>query len=83
MNTAGKAASQQISKRDTPVSVVLLMHTVASHRDHTEYWAVGHQLIHHRNPYDSKAILRMIDPTETRKNRVLRNPPSALFITRR
>lgn len=63
------------------ILVFAMSNDEASSRDYTEYWAVGHQLIHNRNPYDSRAILRLVDPTETHRNMVLRNPPSALFIT--
>lgn len=63
------------------ILVLAMSNDEASNRDYTEYWAVGHQLIHNRNPYDSKAILRIVDPTETHKNMILRNPPPALFIT--
>jgi len=52
-------------------------------RDYTEYWAVGHQLIHHRNPYDSAEILKLLhDSGSTASTHmILRNPPTALFMT--
>jgi hypothetical protein len=55
----------------------------ATNRDYTEYWAVGQQLIHRGNPYDSAAIMRVAHAAgETQNtNMILRNPPTALFIT--
>jgi hypothetical protein len=53
----------------------------ALHRDYFEYWAVGHQLVHRSNPYDSTAILKMLDELHAPPtNMILRNPPYALFI---
>jgi hypothetical protein len=57
----------------------------ATNRDYTEYWAVGHQLVHHRNPYDAQALLLILQAAGSKANEhthmILRNPPSALFIT--
>jgi hypothetical protein len=63
------------------ILVLAMNNDEAGNRDYWGYWAAGHQLIHHQNPYDSKAIVRMVDPTGKRKSMVLRNPPYALFIT--
>jgi hypothetical protein len=57
----------------------------ATNRDYTEYWAVGHQLVHHGNPYDAPALLLILQAAGSKANEhthmILRNPPSALFIT--
>ena len=59
--------------------------TEALNRDFTEYWAVGHQLVHRRNPYDSRAIVSFLQAAGSKAtvqtHMILRNPPSALFIT--
>jgi Glycosyltransferase family 87 len=58
----------------------------AAARDFVSYWATGHQLVHHRNPYDRDAIYALehtaglgagIDP---RTVLIMRNPPWALPI---
>jgi hypothetical protein len=58
----------------------------AAARDFVSYWATGHQLVHHRNPYDRDAIWAIehtaglgagIDP---RTVLIMRNPPWALPI---
>jgi hypothetical protein len=58
----------------------------AAARDFVSYWATGHQLVHHRNPYDRDAIYSLehaaglgagIDP---RTVLIMRNPPWALPI---
>lgn len=55
----------------------------ATSRDYTEYWAVGQQILHHANPYDSAAILRLLHAAggKSNTNMILRNLPTALFIT--
>ena len=63
------------------VLVLTMSNDQAGSRDYFEYWAVGHQLIHNQNPYDSRAIVQLVDRTEKRKNMILRNPPYALLIT--
>ena len=54
-------------------------------RDFMEYWAAGHQLVQHENPYDPAAILRLFRsagyPAGRDMVQIVRNPPSALFIT--
>jgi hypothetical protein len=54
----------------------------AANRDYTEYWAVGQQLVHHGNPYDSAATMRIMQAAgdTSNTNMILRNPPTALFI---
>lgn len=57
----------------------------ATNRDYTEYWAVGHQLVHRGNPYDAASILLILQAAGSKATEhthmILRNPPSALFIT--
>ena len=55
----------------------------AANRDFISYWAAGHQLVHHGNPYDSAAILQILHAGGCKVNThmILRNPPSALFLT--
>jgi hypothetical protein len=55
----------------------------ASGRDYVLYWAVGHALVHHGNPYDARPILTMLHAGGYQLNTrmLLRNPPTALFIT--
>jgi len=55
----------------------------AANRDYDEYWAVGHQLVHHGNPYDSAGVLRVLQAGGSKgtSHMILRNPPSALFLT--
>lgn len=55
----------------------------AVNRDYTEYWCVGHQLVRSENPYDAGAILRLVQDSGSKAttNIILRNPPTALFIT--
>ena len=64
------------------ISASLLGSGAAGTKDFVSYWAAGRQLIHHANPYDGDAILRLEqsagypsgDPTL-----IVRNPPSALL----
>jgi hypothetical protein len=63
--------------------VVPLIGKVAGGRDFTVYWATGQQLVHHANPYDASAMIRIehsagfISPGAL----FMRNPPWALGIT--
>src|ERR1700751_4810736 len=52
-------------------------------RDLIEYWAAGHQLLRHANPYDPVAILHMERAVglEAKEPRVSLSPPSVLFVT--
>jgi hypothetical protein len=60
----------------------------AANRDYIAYWAVGHQLVHHSNPYDGPEILRLEWTAGLTDNRpsfisnppTLRNPPIFLFL---
>jgi hypothetical protein len=54
----------------------------AANRDFISYWAAGHQLRHHANPYDSDQILRMEKSLGYQNKRplVMRNPPLAFFL---
>jgi hypothetical protein len=54
----------------------------AANRDFISYWAAGHQLVHHENPYDGNAILRLERDAGFADNRpfFMRNPPSAFFL---
>jgi hypothetical protein len=65
------------------ILAVAMSGSEAANRDYDEYWAVGHQLVHHGNPYDSAAVLRILQAGGCKgtSHMILRNPPSALFIT--
>jgi hypothetical protein len=54
-----------------------------ANRDYISYWAAGQQLVHRENPYDGAAILRIEHAASYEVNRpfLMRNPPSALFLT--
>lgn len=55
----------------------------AGSRDFVEYWASGHQLVHHANPYDAGAILgleRSAGYPAGIPVLILWNPPSALLL---
>jgi hypothetical protein len=54
----------------------------AANRDYISYWAAGHQLVHHGNPYDGASILRLERSAGFLDNRpfFMRNPPSAFFL---
>jgi hypothetical protein len=56
--------------------------STASNRDYISYWAAGHQLVHHGNPYDSESILRLERSAGFADNRpfFMRNPPTAFFV---
>jgi uncharacterized membrane protein (UPF0127 family) len=52
-------------------------------RDFVEYWASGHQLAHHANPYDQDAILRLERSLGFPSNLpvlIMWNPPPALLL---
>ena len=60
--------------------VVPLAGHMAGSRDFVSYWATGSQLVHHANPYDREAIMR-IEHTAGLDDRavlLMRNPPWAL-----
>jgi hypothetical protein len=55
----------------------------AGTRDFVEYWASGHQLAHHANPYDRDAILRLERSVGFPSNipvLIMWNPPPALLL---
>jgi hypothetical protein len=55
----------------------------AGSRDFVEYWASGHQLVHHGNPYDSDEILKLERSAGFPSGvptLVMGNPPSALLL---
>lgn len=54
---------------------------IASGRDFVVYWATGQQLVHHANPYDGKAMMRIEHSaglTAQTGVMLMRNPPWAL-----
>ena len=55
----------------------------AANRDFISYWAVGKQLIHHGNPYDGPAILKLENDAGSSDFApfFMRNPPIAFFLT--
>ena len=59
----------------------LLGHNAAGTRDFVEYWAAGQLIVHHANPYDSAALLRLERsagfPSDIPAI-IIGNPPSAL-----
>jgi hypothetical protein len=55
----------------------------AGTRDYVEYWAASRQLVHHADPYDAVAILRLEDSAgypEGLPAQLMPNPPSALLL---
>jgi hypothetical protein len=54
----------------------------AANRDFVCYWAAGHQLASHGNPYDGQAILRLEQQAGFTDSRpfFMRNPPTAFFM---
>jgi Glycosyltransferase family 87 len=63
--------------------VTLLTGSTAGTRDFTAYWAVGRQLAHHANPYDSAAIVaieRAAGLSAVNGAMFVRNPPWMLPI---
>lgn len=55
----------------------------AGNKDFISYWAAGQLLIHHANPYDSAAVLRVEKAAgfHAEKPLIMRNPPYALVLT--
>ncbi len=63
------------------ICVVTLAGDVASARDFVVFWATGQQLIHHANPYDAAAMMRIEHAAGLNKgygSLFMRNPPFAL-----
>ncbi len=54
----------------------------AANRDFISYWSVGKQLIHHGNPYDGPAILKLEKDAgfSDAAPFFMRNPPIAFFL---
>lgn len=54
----------------------------AAQRDFISYWSAGQQLVHHQNPYDAAAILRIEKSAGFEGGRpfFMRNPPNAFFL---
>jgi hypothetical protein len=51
-------------------------------RDTISYWAAGHLLIHHQNPYDAATVMGLEQSVGFKGSdpMVMRNPPYALFL---
>lgn len=63
------------------ICAALLGSNAAGSRDFVEYWASGHQLVDHLNPYDAEAILRLersVGFPSGLPALIMANPPSAL-----
>jgi len=61
----------------------LLGHNAAGTRDFVEYWAAGRQLVHHANPYDGEALLRLersVGFPADLPAQIMANPPWALTL---
>jgi hypothetical protein len=55
----------------------------AGSRDYVEYWAAGHRLVHHANPYDRVAIFKLecsVGYPSGIPAQMVPNPPSALLL---
>jgi hypothetical protein len=65
------------------MNLLLLPGNNPSDRDIVSFWAAGRQIVHHANPYDSGAILKIEQSVGFPSNRrvlIMRNPPSALCL---
>lgn len=65
------------------IVTTLITDTYAGTRDFICYWASGHQLVQHANPYDGQAILRLEHSGGTPPGLqplLMRNPPPALLL---
>lgn len=65
------------------IFAALLGPGAAGSRDFVEYWAAGHQLINHANPYDSDTILKLESSAgfpSGLPTLIMGNPPSALLL---
>lgn len=63
---------------------VVLGRQNAANRDYIEYWASGQQLVHHQNPYDLTALLKLERSAGFSENfapMVMGNAPPALVLT--
>ena len=64
------------------VLIFAITENIAANRDFITYWAAAHEFAHHRNPYDSQAILRLEQSVGFHGNQpfLMRNPPSVFFL---
>jgi hypothetical protein len=65
------------------ICMLLLTGNAAGERDFVSYWAAGHQLAHHADPYDADAILQIENSVGFDAHFrvvIMRNPPSALLL---
>ncbi len=65
------------------ICTLLLTGNSSGNRDFVSYWAAGHQLAQHANPYDADSVLRMERSAGLDANSrviLMRNPPSALLL---
>ncbi len=65
------------------LGVALLGHNAAGSRDFIEYWAAGHQMLDHADPYDANAILKLERSAGFPSGvptLIMPNPPSALLL---
>jgi hypothetical protein len=65
------------------IFAALLKPGAAGSRDFVEYWAAGHQIAHHANPYDNEAILKLersVGYPSGFPAQMMPNPPSALLL---
>jgi hypothetical protein len=65
------------------ICAALLGNHAAGSRDFVEYWASGHLLAHHANPYDGDAILgieRSVGFPSDQQALIMWNPPPALLL---
>lgn len=65
------------------IVATLITDSYAGERDFICYWAAGHQLAQHANPYDGQALLRLEHPGGFPAGLpplLMRNPPPALLL---
>jgi hypothetical protein len=64
------------------LAVLLYTSTLTVRRDSIAFWAAGHLLLHHQNPYDPAAVLQLERSVGFREPgpQMVRNPPFALWI---
>lgn len=66
------------------LAIVVLGRQSAANRDYIEYWASGQQLVHHQNPYDTTALLKLERSVGFARElgpMVMGNAPPALVLT--
>jgi len=65
------------------VCLVMVTGSGSENRDFVSYWASGQLLVHHQNPYDADAIMRLersLGFPAGQQALIVRNPPSALLL---